>query len=94
MPTAVSPQELELLKDQKWRLNNLYFIVNEKSQKVQFKLRWHQQKLLDNLHALNIILKARQMGFSTFIAIYMPVWQKRPRGHCGRHTGQCAPASA
>lgn len=36
---------------------------------VLFKMNPSQEKLLDDLHFLNIILKARQMGFSTFILL-------------------------
>lgn len=65
--------ELEFLRqhlpDQKWRLNNLYHIVNENGDDVIFKMREAQELLYDNLHYRNIILKARQEGFTTFIDI-------------------------
>lgn len=57
------------LKDRKWRLENLYKIQTKKAETVPFKLKPQQQKLLTNLHSRNIILKARQLGMSTFIAI-------------------------
>lgn len=63
--------DLELISSRIWRLENLYFILNEAGQKVKFKLNWAQRQLLDEVHFLNIILKARQMGFSTFIDIMM-----------------------
>ena len=34
-------------------------------------MNWGQEQLLDELHYLNLILKARQIGFTTFIQIYM-----------------------
>lgn len=52
-----------------WRLENLYFIKDKNGKVVKFKLKKSQRKLLDNLHTRNIILKARQLGMSTFIAI-------------------------
>lgn len=58
------------LADQEWRLNNLYFVKNEQGDKVQFKLRWAQKWFLDHFWYLNIILKARQLGFTTVICIY------------------------
>ena len=57
------------LKDKKWRLNNLYFVKDEDGITVKFKLRPIQEFLLDNLHTLNVILKARQLGVTTFFAI-------------------------
>src|SRR3990167_288006 len=58
------------LADQWWRLDNLYFVKNEQGNKVQFKLRWAQRFFLKHLWFLNIILKARQLGFTTVICIY------------------------
>lgn len=57
--------------DQRWRLNNLYWITDKEGSRVRFKLNWGQSELLDELHFLNLILKARQIGFTTFIQIYM-----------------------
>lgn len=54
-----------------WRMDNLYMIENEQGQLVQFKLRPAQRLLFACMWYLNIILKARQMGFSTAIDIYL-----------------------
>lgn len=59
------------LADRKWRLNNLYWIVDKKGEAIPFRLNKFQKKLLEDLHTLNIILKARQLGFSTFIEIFL-----------------------
>lgn len=59
------------LADRIWRLNNLYWVINEAGEIVRFKLRPAQEHLLRNLHYKNIILKARQLGFTTFICIFM-----------------------
>lgn len=59
------------LGDQRWRLNNLYFIKDKAGECVLFKLNAAQERLLDELHYLNLILKARQLGFTTFIQLYM-----------------------
>lgn len=59
------------LGDQWWRLNNLYKIQDAHGQCVQFKPNWAQESLYRNLHYFNVVLKARQLGFSTFILIYL-----------------------
>ena len=66
---ALSPELIEQWADRRWRLNNLYFIQDKFGQVVLFQLNEAQSQLLDDLHFLNIVLKARQMGFSTFILI-------------------------
>lgn len=58
------------LADRWWRLNNLYYIKDKTGAKVKFRLNWAQRELYDNLHYFNVILKARQLGFTTFIMIY------------------------
>ena len=67
--------DLDILKknlpNRPWRLSNLYTIQDKAGKKIPFRLNWAQQDLLENMHYLNTILKARQLGFSTFIQIYM-----------------------
>tara|TARA_R110000868_G_scaffold171824_2_gene407612 strand:- start:5029 stop:6597 length:1569 start_codon:yes stop_codon:yes gene_type:complete len=57
------------LKDPRWRLNNLYFIVDKNGKKVKFKPNWAQEIILGNLWFFSIILKARQLGITTFFCI-------------------------
>lgn len=64
-----SEQVIEWLKDPYWRLNNLYWIVDKRGSKVKFKLNWAQEKLYRESWYCNVILKARQLGISTFISI-------------------------
>lgn len=59
------------LADRVWRLNNLYSVINERGELVKFKLRPAQERLLKNLHYRNILLKARQLGFTTFICLFL-----------------------
>jgi len=59
----------QALNDQFWRLNNLYFIVNKQGKKVLFKMNPAQRELYDGFHNFSVILKARQLGFSTMIQI-------------------------
>lgn len=62
---AVPPQ----FKDRLWRLENLYYIQDKDGNKVLFKLNRAQMHLFKNLHHRNILLKARQLGMSTFTEI-------------------------
>ncbi len=59
------------INDQRWRLNNLYYIKDAKGKKRLFKMRLEQSELYDDMWYLNIILKARQLGMTTFIQIFM-----------------------
>ncbi|PXW43475.1 hypothetical protein DFO54_111161 [Erwinia sp. AG740] len=59
------------LGDPWWRLNNLYKIENEYGELVKFRMRPAQYALFKAMHNKNIILKARQLGFSTAIDIYL-----------------------
>lgn len=53
------------LKDKAWRIDNLYKIRNKAGQLVKFKRNRAQKHFNANLHRLNIILKSRQLGFTT-----------------------------
>ncbi|MDA9090794.1 terminase, partial [Porticoccaceae bacterium] len=59
------------LDDQWWRLNNLYYITDKQGRKVKFKPNWAQKQLFNKMWYLNIILKARQLGMTTFIQLFM-----------------------
>ena len=56
--------------NQAWRLDNLYWIKDRDGNKIRFKMNAVQRDFYENMHTRNIILKARQLGFSTFIGIY------------------------
>lgn len=58
------------LSNRRFRLNNLYMIKDAQGNKVRFRMNWAQEDLYDNMHYYNVILKARQLGFTTFIMIY------------------------
>lgn len=59
----------ENLKDPKWRLRNLYYVINKNGKKIKFVPNWAQQLVLEGLWYFNIILKARQLGITTFFCI-------------------------
>jgi hypothetical protein len=66
---ALSPELVEAFSDRAWRIDNLYYVQDEYGAVYKFKMRPAQRALLDELHYLNIILKARQLGFSTLILL-------------------------
>jgi hypothetical protein len=53
--------------DREWRLQHLYTIVDERGQKVRFQMRPAQRRLHREMWYYNLVLKARQHGFTTFI---------------------------
>jgi hypothetical protein len=57
--------------DPAWRLNNLYWIIDRNGQRRKFKFNAIQERLYRDLHNHNVILKARQMGISTFCSLFM-----------------------
>ncbi len=59
----------KLFGDPFWRINHLYYIVDKNGKKVKFKLNWAQKQLYDDIWYCNVILKARQLGMSTFICL-------------------------
>lgn len=61
----------ELLANQEWRLNNLYYIIDKNANKVRFEMNIFQEEVYKNLHYNNIILKSRQLGLSTFVEIFI-----------------------
>lgn len=50
-----------------WRLNNLYWIIDEDSRRVKFKMRPMQTRFFEAMWYWNLLLKSRQHGFSTLI---------------------------
>jgi hypothetical protein len=70
---ATAPEQLleERFSDRRWRLNNLYTIKDKAGNAIPFRMNANQEQLLSELWTLNIILKARQMGFTTLIQLVM-----------------------
>ncbi|OEU67062.1 MAG: hypothetical protein BA863_08090, partial [Desulfovibrio sp. S3730MH75] len=66
----ISLKEIEdNIKSKEWRLENLYYILDVKGQKIKFKPNWAQLYFFNCLHSRNIILKARQLGLTTLACI-------------------------
>ena len=60
---------LKALKYQYFRLNTLYKIKNDDAKIIRFRLNPQQKVLYEGFHKRNIILKARQLGMTTFCCI-------------------------
>lgn len=65
----LSNKQRELLKNRFWRLNNLYFVEDKNGKCVRFKMTPEQLEYFDGMHDRNVILKARQLGFTTEVCI-------------------------
>lgn len=59
------------LRRREWRLDNLYRIRNAAGEEIPFVMNAAQRRLLDEMHELNVILKARQLGITTFVQLLM-----------------------
>jgi hypothetical protein len=93
MTVAVDPKALaefeKNMADPMWRLSNLYKILikgdgDEDGLVIQFTPNLAQRRFIARLHHRNIILKARQLGFTTLICL---VWLDHalfnPNVRCG-----------
>lgn len=63
------PEIKAKMSSSRWRIRNLYSIVDRNAAVIPFRPNAAQDHLLNNLHTRNICLKARQRGFSTLIQI-------------------------
>ena len=70
-------QNPELIKNQEWRLCNLYWIITKDGDKSVFTMNGAQKHFFDNYlniprpYHRHVILKSRQLGFTTFIDLYI-----------------------
>jgi hypothetical protein len=63
-------QELRAnLTNREWRLSNLYYIKDKHGKRVLFRPNWAQKQVMNNLWFFSVILKARQLGITTFFCI-------------------------
>ncbi len=67
----VDDRKLANYQDKWWRLNHLYYFIDDQGKERLFKANKAQQDLWNNRHYFNLILKARQLGFTTFIQLWM-----------------------
>lgn len=67
------------LTDKMWRMNNLYYILTKKKKLAPIELNSAQKDYLERKSRRNYILKARQLGFSTYGLIDLldeTIWHK------------------
>lgn len=55
----------ELFRDKFWRLNNLYWIKNKNGKTIKFRMTKEQEHYYSGMYSRNLILKSRQLGFTT-----------------------------
>lgn len=60
-----------LLKDPWFRITHLYKIVDKDRRLLDFKPNSIQRRMYDGRHSRNVVLKARQLGSSTFWSIFL-----------------------
>lgn len=61
----------KIITNHRARLNTLYKVRSPKGKIVQFKMQLEQSTLFTNMHYLNLIVKARQLGMTTFIQLFI-----------------------
>jgi hypothetical protein len=66
---VLTDKQKKLLKNRFWRLNHLYKIKDKNGKCVTFKMTPEQLEYFDGMHDRNVILKARQLGFTTEVCI-------------------------
>jgi len=74
----------DLIDDKLWRMTNLYWLITKDGTKEVFTMNRAQKHFFDNYlnpsdplkkYHRHIILKSRQLGFTTFIDLYILVEQ-------------------
>jgi hypothetical protein len=81
--------QLANLDNREWRLNNLYWIKDATGNRVKFRLNWAQQEIWKNIHTFNIVLKARQLGITTFFCLLLldtVLWNRNQQCGIVAHT--------
>jgi hypothetical protein len=82
-PSPARIDESQFL-DPRWRLSNLYTITDKAGRQVPFRPNTAQLAFLDELHSANLILKARQLGFTTLCClIYLDACVFSPNTRAG-----------
>lgn len=68
MPSEYIPTQ-EQLNNKLWRLCNLYYITDKQGREIKFNLNWAQKQLYDREWHQMLVLKARQLGVTTYFSI-------------------------
>ncbi len=59
----------EELSSKAWRLCNLYYITDKSGNQIKFSLNWAQKELFEKEWHQMLVLKARQLGVTTYYSI-------------------------
>lgn len=59
----------EELNDKLWRLTHLYYITDKQGNEIKFNLNWAQLQLFEREWHQMLVLKARQLGVTTYFSI-------------------------
>lgn len=70
MKVKIDPELKKKLEDPSFTLNNLYRIVDKDGRDIPFKMNWAQQAMFEGMHNRNVVLKARQLGSTTFWCLF------------------------
>lgn len=62
-------KKIDQYADPMWRLSNLYYIVDKKGDKVLFEPNFAQLEYINSASRSDLILKARQLGFTTLMCL-------------------------
>ena len=65
----LTPEEIKQFKNPDWRLDNLYKIKTKNQKTIKFKKNEVQSRLDKNATGLDVVLKARQVGVSTYFLL-------------------------
>lgn len=66
---ALDATTVEQFSDPLWRLSNLYYITDKNGERVKFEPNLAQVNYLENASHDDLILKARQLGFTTLMCL-------------------------
>lgn len=75
--TDLLTENPDLIKDKRWRMDNLYWIITKDGKKEVFTMNRAQRHFFETYlmcpkpYHRHVILKARQLGFTTFIDLFI-----------------------
>ena len=97
MEATLDPKQLQRFRDPVWRISNLYAIRTRDGKVVPFRPRPQQLQVLQMIYRQGlkriVILKARQLGFSTLLGIAAAA-ARRSTGPSRSITNGCWPPAA